>query len=493
MRFHNFEELLVERAGEQRDFLYCARTERTLDTVSFLKKVRDVRKRLQEMGIKQGERVLLLMDNSIEFAVDFMAVTCAKAIAVPVNTHLKWKEIEYIMEDCDACGMIADGRYRKELKIGAETDWVLLHQDVFLYKRHSQSELLPSEFAMILYTSGTTGYPKGVMLKYRNLLAKAEDITEAHQFTEKDCVLCVLPWFHINGLVITLITPIVSKQKIVISGKFSVSHFWNDVKQYGITWFSGVPTMYSHMLARGIPEDAKHSTLRFARSASSPLPVAVLQEFEEICHVPVIESYGITEGAAQITTNPLPPAVRKPGSVGIPFGNQIRIMDENGNELPNGNVGEVWISGANVTCGYYRKEEETKKSFTNHWFHSGDLGYLDEDGYLFLKGRIKELINRAGEKFSPIEVDEVLYQLPEVELAATVGVPDDVYGEKTAVFIKLKEGALLRKSQVVDWCRERLGSYKVPDMVFFVPDIPKGGNGKIQRLKLLTLYEEKIV
>lgn len=248
--------------------------------------------------------------------------------------------------------------------------------------------------------------------------------------------------------------------------------------------------MYSHMLARGIPDYGKHSSLRFARSASSALPGAVLREFEETCHVPVIESYGITEGCAQITSNPLPPAAHKVNSVGLPYGNEIRIVNSRGETLPPGETGEVWIRGENVTCGYYHRPEETKKSFTEGWFHSGDVGYLDDEGYLFLNGRIKELINRAGEKFSPLEIDEVLYQMPEVELAAALGVPDAVYGEEVACFIKRKAGRTLSPDQVKSWCEARIAAYKVPRKVYFVEELPQGGNGKIQRLKLLDVYRK---
>ena len=206
--------------------------------------------------------------------------------------------------------------------------------------------------------------------------------------------------------------------------------------------------------------------------------------------MPIIESYGITEGCSQITTNPMPPLARKPGSVGLTFGNDIKIVDTEMNELPTGCLGEVLIKGNNITRGYYHKEEETKKAFTGEWFHSGDLGYLDEDGYLFLDGRIKELINRAGEKFSPREVDEIIYQMDGVELAATVGVPDAVYGEEVAAYIKVKEDSSLEKEDVITYCKERIASYKVPRMVFFVEDIPKGGNGKIQRLKLVEMFKK---
>ncbi len=498
---NRFEIMLEGLAGRKEtvQFLIDAREGETVTYGEFLAKVREAARAFEHMGVKPGDRVLIMMDNSVAFAVDYFAVTFCGGVAVPVNTNLKWKELLYIMEDTQAAGILIQDEYRdafreeldaflkgasspmQPVSKGKVTYWPLYEDGV---------KDLPEDVAMLLYTSGTTGHPKGVILTFDNLMAKTEDIIQAHQFTEQDRVLCVLPWFHINGLVITLLTPLASEQTIVIGGKFSVSRFWKFVEQYQITWFSGVPTMYSHMLARGIPEYGRRSSLRFARSASSALPGAVLHEFEETCHVPVIESYGITEGCAQITSNPLPPAAHKVGSVGLAYGNSIRVVNPEGKDQPAGAEGEVWIKGKNVTCGYYHKQEETERSFTGEWFHSGDVGYLDEEGYLFLSGRIKELINRAGEKFSPIEIDEVLYQIPQVELAAAVGVPDPVYGEEVACFIKVKEGEALDEEQVKEWCGQRIANYKVPRKVFFVEDIPQGGNGKIQRLKLKEVYQK---
>lgn len=494
-RFELMLEELAARKGEV-VFLHDARDHRTMTYRYFLEKICQVRDFLKKAGVKEGERVLLMMDNSPEFAVNFFAVTFCRAAAVPVNTNLKSKELRYIAEDTRAAGILIQQDYAGRLGEALEEMDGTFGQSLPLQEKVSYQPLfsdglhdLPENTAMLLYTSGTTGHPKGVILSFDNLLSKTCDIREAHRLTAQDRVLCVLPWFHINGLVITLLTPLVTEQTIVIGGKFSVSRFWSYVEEYGITWFSGVPTMYSHMLARGIPEYGRHSSLRFARSASSALPGAVMREFEETCHVPVIESYGITEGCAQITSNPLPPAVHKVNSVGLAYGNKVKVVNPQGETLPAGAAGEVWIRGDNITCGYYHKPEETEKSFTGDWFHSGDVGYLDEDGYLFLNGRIKELINRAGEKFSPLEIDEVLYQMPEVELAAAIGVPDAVYGEEVACFIKLKEGRVLSEEQVKHWCEDRIAGYKVPRKVFFVDEIPQGGNGKIQRLKLMEVYQ----
>lgn len=504
MQTATFRTLIGDMAEKYQDrcFVTCARTLRSLTYIELRDKIDAMSLHLRALGLRKEDKVLLMMENSIEFAITYFGVTDTGAVVIPVNTYLKEAELSYLITDSQAKAIITTEKFVENIpKKFRMKQLSMADGHIFLSiglkaagtpgaPEIPETKPEPDDVAMLLYTSGTTGHPKGVILSYRNLLAKAEHIAAAHKLTEKDVALCVLPWFHINGLVITLITPLFSGGSIVIGGKFSVRSFWKDIEKYKTTWFSGVPTMYSHLLAKGIPEDVDFSSMRFARSASSPLPVAVLEEFEQKCGMPIIESYGITEGCSQITTNPMPPLARKPGSVGLTFGNDIKIVDTEMNELPTGCLGEVLIKGNNITRGYYHKEEETKKAFTGEWFHSGDLGYLDEDGYLFLDGRIKELINRAGEKFSPREVDEIIYQMDGVELAATVGVPDAVYGEEVAAYIKVKEDSSLEKEDVITYCKERIASYKVPRMVFFVEDIPKGGNGKIQRLKLVEMFKK---
>ncbi|MBO6133820.1 MAG: AMP-binding protein [Lachnospiraceae bacterium] len=499
MHENEFEVLIKKLADELPDFYFMEEslTGRKISYLEFQDQIKAYSEKLKAKGVLPEDRVLIKMGNSIDFAIAYFAIAFCHGVSVPVNTALKEKELDYIINDTGSRLLVSEDSIHEIRQSGAQSGANCktegTEQDHAKLESGSDPRtILDTETAMLLYTSGTTGNPKGVILSYSNLLSKTRDIIEAHEFTDRDIVLCVLPWFHINGLVITLLTPMVSRQKIIIGGKFSVRRFWTDVEKYSATWFSGVPTMYSHMLSRGIPEYGTHSSLRFARSASSALPEAVLKDFESKTGVPVIESYGITEGSAQITSNPMPPKIHKPGSVGLSFGNSIKIMLSNGNEAGTNESGEVWIKGKNVTKGYYRKKDETEKAFTGEWFHSGDIGYLDSDGYLFLKGRIKELINRAGEKFSPLEIDEAVYQLPEVELAAAVGVPDPVYGEEAAVFIKLKEGCTLTKDQVTEHCKTQVADYKVPRHVFFVDNLPQGGNGKIQRLKLIDVFNSMI-
>lgn len=455
---------------------------------------------LLKNGAKKGERVILFLENGIDFAISFFGTVYSGLVAVPVNFSYKKQELNYLRKDSEAAFLITSKEIyerTKELFDDDYTEWMTLQERelvllVLKEKEKSMDQLIQIEredIALLLYTSGTTGNPKGVMMTNENLLTEAAHITLAHEFTSHDVTVCILPFFHINGLVITLITPLTVGMKAIVPRKFSASRFWGWIETYKVTWFSGVPTIYSILLSKGKDKTKDHSSLRFARSASAALPVAVLEEFEKRYHVPIIESFGISEGGSQITSNPLPPKKTKAGSVGIGFGNVVQIVDEDGNLLEPFEEGEIIISGGNIALGYWRKPEETKEAFRNGWFHTGDLGYLDDEGYLFIKGRKKELINRAGEKFSPREIDEVLYQLPEIELAAAVGVPDPLYNEEVIAYIKLKENQSLNVEEIQMYCKSKLADFKVPKKIFFTDDFPKGPSGKIQRLKLIERYK----
>jgi acyl-CoA synthetase (AMP-forming)/AMP-acid ligase II len=287
-------------------------------------------------------------------------------------------------------------------------------------------------------------------------------------------------------LVVTLITSMLVGSSLVLPKKFSSRHFWQWIPTYKATWFSAVPTILSILLHQPIPSKAEFSSLRFARSASAPLPIAVLEEFEARTGVRVIESYGMSEAGGQVTSNPLD--LRKPGSAGLPYTNALRVVDEHGVPLGANQTGEVVLRGPNVSYGYLENADANRESFQNGWFHTGDLGYLDNDGYVFLVGRKKELINRAGEKIAPREIEEILYRMPEIESAAVVGVPDCLYGEEVACFLVLRPELSLTEERVAAHCSKNLAGFKVPRKVFFVEELPKGPNGKIQRRRLLEMY-----
>lgn len=492
MKEYRLDNLLHDRVVQMKHTIFFTdiAQSRELSYLSFEDEVIKAVNVMKTAGVKRKSKVIFMLKNGLDFAKFFYALSTVHAIVIPVNPKITYRELEYIIHDSNANYILSE----KELSFSAQVKSVLLaEENLHVTPLANESTISEDEIVdhtmLIMYTSGSTGNAKGVMLTHQNLLSKMDDIATAHELTKEDAVLCVLPWFHINGLVITMLTPLLAGHRIVVPEKFSVSSFAAWVKKYQITWFSGVPTLYTYLLSSDTCKAEDFSSLRFARSASSALPVTVLHKFENMFKVPIIESYGITEGCSQITTNPIS-MPRKAGSVGIPYGNTIAIMDEDGNPLPMGEIGEVWVKGRNITKGYYHKPEETRSAFTGSWFHTGDLGYLDEDGYLYLKGRKKELINKGGEKFSPLEIDNVLYEIAEIDLACAVGVPDDIYGEEVVAFVKLKKCSHLDIADILDHCQKRLSRYKIPKEIFFADEFPQGGNGKVQRLKFRKVYQD---
>jgi acyl-CoA synthetase (AMP-forming)/AMP-acid ligase II len=507
MSFESLAQLITQRALNDSERVFLSSPEQGIDVTYslFYQTAKKLAWHMQKQGLQQGQRVVILLDNGLSWAVAFWGILLAGGVAVPLNPSFKTGEINGLLQQAEGQFIIADDERTKILSLewlvggrkkGYQLD-IYDNQELFIIEALPQKQsvkkieeigLQPHDEALLLFTSGSTGVPKGVVLTHGNLLAEAKFIQQGHKLTSDDIVLSILPFFHINGLVITLITPAFSGGRAVVPHKFSASRFWNLVNQYQVTWFSAVPTILSILLSKGKNKEIHISSLRFARSASSSLSVAILEQFEKCYQVPVIESYGMSETGSQIATNPLPPATRKAGSVGLPVGNEVRVVDQNGNILDRGVVGEVVLKGANVTHGYLNNPEANQDSFKNGWFYTGDLGFFDEDGYLFLTGRRKELINRGGEKISPREVDEVLYQLSEIETAAAVGVPDQLFGEEVVAFIQLRPGSQLSTEQVLSHCKNCLADFKVPKQILYLDDFPKGPNGKIQRRNLIELY-----
>lgn len=456
---------------------------------------------LSTAGFRKQERIAVLLNNGSAAAVALLGVTAAGGVAVPLNPQLTRSEIDWLLEHSRARFIVTDARQAEALLPEGER-WELAipgsprQAPLVLVERlpadHTQEAVADTSApewtdpAIILYTSGTTGKPKGVILTHGNLVSNAGGVQEAHQLTSEDTALCILPLFHINGMVVTLFTSMLVGASLVLPKKFSSRHFWHWISTYNVSWFSAVPTILSILLLDPVPSKSEFSSLRFARSASAPLPIAVLEEFETRTGVPVIESYGISEAGGQVTSSPL--HLRKPGSVGLPFANALRIVDEYGVPLDSNQTGEVIIRGPNVSTGYLDNAAANHESFRDGWFYTGDLGYRDADDYVFLVGRKKELINRAGEKIAPREIEEVIYRLPEVESAAVVGVPDPLYGEEVACFLVLRPGISLTEERAAVHCSESLADFKVPKQVFFVAELPKGPSGKIQRRRLLEMY-----
>ncbi|HLX00552.1 MAG TPA: AMP-binding protein, partial [Trinickia sp.] len=347
-----------------------------------------------------------------------------------------------------------------------------------------------SDIALLMYTSGTTGTPKGVLLSQRNLLANARNVSAEHRLGAEDRVLASLPLYHINGLVVTLVTPLFHAGSVAMAPRFSARTFWRDVAHCGCTWINVVPTIVAYLLNGDGPCGFDLSALKFCRSASAALPGDHHRAFEARFGIGIIETMGLTETAAPAFSNPYEPARRRVGSIGLPSGGEAKVIDLEGRECAPNQSGEIVLRGEQVMRGYYKRPEETAKAFTaDGWLRTGDLGYRDDDGYFYINGRAKELIIKGGENIAPREIDEALLRHPGVLDAAAVGVPDPAYGQEIVAFVVPREthwpGAP-DPDELRAHCLRELGRYKTPKEIRFVSELPRGPSGKVQRLKLVA-------
>jgi acyl-CoA synthetase (AMP-forming)/AMP-acid ligase II len=343
-----------------------------------------------------------------------------------------------------------------------------------------------SDEALVLHTSGTTARPKIVPLTGANLAASARHIGATLRLGAGDVCLNIMPMFHIHGLIGATLSSLAAGAAVACTTGFNAIRFLSQAEEVGATWYSAVPTMHQAILQRSEREKerARALKLRLIRSSSASLPPQVMASLEDLFGCPVVESYGMTEAAHQMTSNPLPPAPRKPGSVGPAAGPEVAIMDDAGNLLPQGEIGEVVIRGPNVTRGYADNPEANAKSFTNGWFRTGDQGLLDEDGYLKLTGRIKEIINRGGENISPLEIDTVIMDHPAVAQVVTFALPHPLLGEDVGAAVVLRDGSSATEAEIREFCAKHLAAFKIPRKVLFMKEIPKGATGKLQRIGL---------
>ncbi len=458
------------------------------------KQVHDFAATLHALGLGRGDRVAMVLPNGIETIVAFFGIASAAATAAPLNPAYTTEEFRFYLADIAAKALIVPQGGGEQARIAAPAATLLIEVSLTADGRvhfsvpdssslpRVQMDPTPDDVALFLHTSGTTSKPKGVPLSHANLLASTTNVATTYALTPADVSLCVMPLFHVHGLVASALATLYSGGTVVVPARFSASTFWPTVQRYRVTWYTAVPTIHQVLLARADEDRAPApgaSSLRFIRSCSSALAQATLTQLETRLGCPVIEAYGMTEAAHQMTSNPLPPGVRRPGSVGRSTGVQVAIMDEAGHLLPPGASGEVVIRGPNVTRGYYNNPAANAAAFTDGWFRTGDQGVLDPDGYLTLVGRLKELINRGGEKISPREIEEVLLTHPAVAEAVSFGVPDAKYGEEVAAAVVLRGEAT--ETALLTHCRERLAAFKVPKQIYLVPHIPRTATGKVQR------------
>jgi acyl-CoA synthetase (AMP-forming)/AMP-acid ligase II len=346
--------------------------------------------------------------------------------------------------------------------------------------------------AIIIYTSGTTGKPKGCLLTHGNVIANARQIVEWLNFTDQDRLLTIMPLFHMNAVSVSTMSALYSGGSTVVSPKFSASRFWEIISNYQVTSFGSVATMLSILLTtypNGVPEGLETGRLRFAMCGSAPVPTEVLKQFEETFNCLVIEGYGLSESTCRSTFNP-PDERRRAGSCGLPIGNEMKVVDDDDREVEEGALGEIVLRGENILKGYYKNPAATAAAFRNGWFHTGDIGYRDPDGFFYIVDRKSDMIIRGGENIYPREIDEVLYQHPAVAAAAAIGVPDPLYGEEVAAFIVLKEGTDATEEEIIGFCRGCLADYKCPKTVRFVNEIPKGPTGKLLKRELANKFAQ---
>ncbi|RMF38819.1 MAG: AMP-dependent synthetase [Alphaproteobacteria bacterium] len=456
-------------------------------------------RQLAGAGIGPGDAVGIVLPNGPEMATAFLSVA-SHAVAAPLNPAYTEEEFAFYLDDLKAKHLIVMrgaetparaaaarcGAQVIELSAGEAAGEFTLSVDGTALAEAPATRNRPEDTALVLHTSGTTSRPKIVPLTARNICASAENVAVSLALSPADRCLNVMPLFHIHGLIAAVLASLWAGASISCTPGFDALKFFAWLESERPSWYTAVPTMHQAILARAPRnrEIVERARLRFVRSSSASLPPPVLAALEETFRCPVIEAYGMTEAAHQMAANPLPPRARKPGTVGIAAGPEVAVMGENGEILAPGRTGEIVIRGENVTPGYLNNPKANAENFTNGWFRTGDQGVMDAEGYLTVTGRLKEIINRGGEKIAPREVDDVLMEHPAVAQVVTFALPHDRLGEEVAAAVVLAEGATADAAELREFAAKRLAPFKVPRVIRFVDEIPKGATGKLQRIGL---------
>ena len=459
---------------------------------------------LNGLGIGRNDRVAIVLANGPEMATCFMA--CASGVtSAPLNPAYRADEFEFYLSDLNAKALIvehdsASPAIAVAQKLGVRIVDLVVPEGApaghfTLQPRDAAAPgaaaanggfAEPGDVSMVLHTSGTTSRPKIVPLSQGNLAASAGNIRNSLQFSATDCGLNIMPLFHIHGLIAGVLAPLAAGSQVFCTPGFNALKFFGWMDEAKPTWYTAVPTMHQAIISRAsknLDVIARHP-LRFMRSSSSSMPPQVITELEAIFKAPLIEAYGMTEATHQMASNPLPPAQRKPGSVGRAAGPEVAIRAEDGTLLPAGDVGEIVIRGANVTAGYENNPKANAEGFADGWFRTGDQGVMDAEGYITITGRLKEIINRGGEKVSPREVDEILMDHPAVAQVVCFGMPHPKLGEEVAAVVVLREGQQADERTLQQFVASRAADFKVPKKILFMDEIPKGATGKLQRIGL---------
>jgi acyl-CoA synthetase (AMP-forming)/AMP-acid ligase II len=503
---------VIPPQGTIKDWLDArARTQRTaishifpedgseLSWADLCDQAREIAARLAGLGVARGDSVALMMPNGRNAVLGLFGTLYGGFRATMINLVAGPEAVGYALGHSGAkVALVAESQL--DLLDGAlmahpSTLSVIVARASFDWPAGSKPGVPPeheaADDALLMYTSGTTGLPKGVVHSHASLLAGGWTTALAHKLTAADRALCVLPIYHINGLCVTMLAPLVSGGSAIVCERFSAGQFWSICEENGATWFSVVPTIISHLLhGDRVPNGACRSRIRFGRSASAPLSPEVQIAFEDRFGMAIIETMGLTETAAQILSNPLPPRLRKIGSPGVAVGNEVTIMSPEMTPLPRGAEGEICVRGPNVMVRYLDNPDATAAALTQPgWLRTGDLGRIDDDGFVFVTGRLKELIIKGGENIAPREIDEALYAHPDVIEAAAFARKCVRYGETVEAAVTLRKGSALTRDDLNRLCEQRLGKFKSPDIIHFLDELPKGPSGKIQRLRLAQMTE----
>lgn len=458
---------------------------------------------LNSRGIGSSDRVAIVLDNGPEMATAFLAIASG-ATAAPLNPSYRADEFEFYLTDLRAkLLVIAKGketpaeavavklgipvaRLAAQPEQGAGSFTLEFPAGLTGIAVSAPTMSRPDDIALVLHTSGTTSRPKIVPLAQRNVCASADNIRRSLALTAKDVGMVVMPLFHIHGLMAALLAPLSAGGTVWCTPGFNALKFFAWLSEANPTWYTAVPTMHQAIMLRA-PKNADAvaaSRLRFVRSSSSALPPTVLAEIERVFRARLVEAYGMTEASHQMASNPLAPRERKPGTVGLAAGPEIRVVTEEGETVPVGARGEIVIKGGNVMAAYENNPDANATAFINGWFRTGDVGTMDDDGYLSIVGRLKEIINRGGEKISPREVDEIIMEHPAVHQCVTFAVPHEMLGEEVGAAIVLREGHSATDRELREFAAIRLADFKVPKKIVIVKEIPVGATGKLQRIGL---------
>ena len=456
---------------------------------------------LNDLGVGRNDRLAIVLPNGPEMAACFVCAAQGVATA-PLNPAYRAEEFEFYLSDLNAKALVVDAGSASpavavakmlgvpiiELRADAEggAGAFTLRGEPTTIPAAQPGPGQPGDTSMVLHTSGTTSRPKIVPLSQANLAASAQHIARTLAFGPGDRGLNIMPLFHIHGLIAGVLAPLSAGSFVFCTPGFNALKFFAWMDEAAPSWYTAVPTMHQAIVGRASKNAeviARHP-LRFVRSSSSSMPPQVIHELEAVFGCPLIESYGMTEATHQMASNPLPPAVRKPGTVGVAAGPEVAILGEDGQILPPGATGEIAIRGPNVTAGYESNPKANAEAFANGWFRTGDQGTMDPEGYISITGRLKEIINRGGEKISPREVDEILMDHPAVAQVVCFGMPHAKLGEEVAAAVVLREGQAASERELQDFVGKRAADFKVPKRILLLEEIPKGATGKLQRIGL---------